>query len=111
MFYLILAIASFFLGVVLHPILHGKTRALALMDADTQVIPGHGALSNREDLREYRDALKTMRDAVADLMERGRSLQQIINARPIRAQAEAWGQSEEAEESFVETIHHGLGGP
>jgi cyclase len=85
--------------------------ALALMDADTQIIPGHGALSNRENLREYRDALRTMRDAVADLMERGRSLQQIINARPIRGQAEAWGQSEEAEASFVETIHHGIGGP
>ncbi len=33
MLYLILAIASFFFGVVLHPLLHGKTRALALMDA------------------------------------------------------------------------------
>ena len=84
--------------------------ALALMDAETQVIPGHGALSNRENLREYRDALKTMRDAVAALMERGRSLQQIIQARPIRVQAEAWGQDEAAEASFVETIHHGLGG-
>jgi len=83
--------------------------ALALMDAETQVIPGHGALSNRENLREYRDALKTMRDAVAALMERGRSLQQIIQARPIRVQAEAWGQDEAAEASFVETIHHGLG--
>ena len=84
--------------------------ALALMDAETQVIPGHGALSNRENLREYRDALKTMRDAVADLMEQGRSLAQIIAARPIRVQAEAWGQNEAAEASFVETIHHGIGG-
>ena len=84
--------------------------ALALMDAETQVIPGHGALSNRENLREYRDALKTMRDAVADLMEQGRSLAQIIAARPIRVQAEAWGQNEAAEASFVQTIHHGIGG-
>ena len=84
--------------------------ALALMDAETQVIPEHGALSNRENLREYRDALKTMRDAVADLMEQGRSLAQIIAARPIRVQAEAWGQNEAAEASFVETIHHGIGG-
>ena len=83
--------------------------ALAVMDGETQVIPGHGALSNREDLRRYRDALKTMRDAVADLMEQGRSLEQIVAARPIRAQAEAWGQSEEAEASFVATIHHGIG--
>lgn len=82
--------------------------ALAVMDARTQVIPGHGALSNREDLRAYRDALKTMRDAVAALMERGQSLDQIQAARPIRAQAAAWGQDEAAERGFVATIHHGL---
>ena len=84
--------------------------ALAVMDSETQVIPGHGSLSDREDLRRYRDALKAMRDAVADLMEEGRSLEQIVAARPIRAQAEAWGQSEAAEASFVATIHHGVGG-
>jgi len=84
--------------------------ALAIMDADTQVIPGHGALSSREDLRTYRDALKTMRDAIAGLMEQGMSLEQIVAARPIRAQAEMWGQNEAAEESFVATIHFGLGG-
>lgn len=84
--------------------------ALAVMDADTQVIPGHGALSTREDLRTYRDALKTMRDAVASLMEDGMSLERIQAARPIRTQAQAWGQDQAAEESFVATIHHGLGG-
>jgi cyclase len=83
---------------------------LSVMDADTQVIPGHGALSTRENLREYRDALKSMRDAVAELMEQGMALEQIQQARPIRAQASAWGQNEAAEASFVATIHHGLGG-
>jgi glyoxylase-like metal-dependent hydrolase (beta-lactamase superfamily II) len=84
--------------------------ALAVMDEDTQVIPGHGALSTRENLREYRDALKGMRDAVAELMEQGLSLKEIQARRPIRAEAAAWGQGEQAESSFVETIHHGLGG-
>ena len=85
-------------------------RALSVMDAETQIIPGHGPLSSREDLRAYRDALKTMRDAVADLMEQGMSLEQIQEARPLRAQAAAWGQDEAAEDSFVATIHYGLGG-
>lgn len=84
--------------------------ALSFMDANTQVIPGHGVMSTREDLRAYRDALRTMRNAVARLMEQGRTLEQIQAARPIRAQASAWGQNEAAESSFVATIHHGLGG-
>ena len=82
--------------------------ALALMDARTMVIPGHGALSTREDLRAYRDALKSMRDAVAALMEEGHPLERIQDLRPIRGQAEAWGQNEAAERNFVATIHHGL---
>ena len=82
--------------------------ALAVMDARTMVIPGHGALSTREDLRAYRDALKSMRDAVAELMEEGHTLDQIQDLRPIQDQAEAWGQNEAAERNFVATIHHGL---
>lgn len=84
--------------------------ALAVMDADTQVIPGHGEVSTRDDLRDYRDALRAMRNAVAALMRQGMTLDQIQAARPIRAQAQAWGQNEAAEEGFVATIHHGLGG-
>ena len=80
------------------------------MDADTQIIPGHGPLSSREDLRAYRDALKTMRDAVADLMEDGMSLDQIQAARPVQAQARMWSQERSAEDTFVATIYHGLGG-
>ena len=82
--------------------------ALAVMDASTMVIPGHGALSTREDLRAYRDALKSMRDAVAGLMEEGHPLEGIQDRRPIRDQAAAWGQDEAAERNFVATIHYGL---
>ena len=81
---------------------------LAVMDARTMVIPGHGALSTREDLRAYRDALMSMRYAVARLMEEGHSLERIQDFRPIRDQAEAWGQDEAAERNFVATIHYGL---
>ncbi len=82
--------------------------ALALMGPRTMVIPGHGALSTREDLRAYRDALKSMRDAVAGLMEEGHPLEHIQDFRPIQEQAEAWGQNEAAERNFVATIHYGL---
>ena len=84
--------------------------ALAVMDADTRIIPGHGAVSTREDLRAYRDALKTMRDRVATLMEAGRSLDGIQASRPIRDIAQRWNQNEAAEQSFVETLYRSLGG-
>lgn len=85
-------------------------RALTVMGPDTRIIPGHGPLSDREDLRAYGDALRAMRNAVADLMEQGMPLGEIQAARPVRPQAEQWGEDRSAEDVFVATIHHGLGG-
>jgi glyoxylase-like metal-dependent hydrolase (beta-lactamase superfamily II) len=85
-------------------------RALAVMDAETKIIPGHGDLSGRDDLRAYRDALKDMRDRVAAMMKADRSLDQIQAARPAAAYASRWNQDEAAERSFVETIYRSLGG-
>ena len=82
--------------------------ALALMDARTMVIPGHGALSTREDLRAYRDALMSMRDAVAGLVAEGHPPEHIHEFRPLMDQAAAWGADEAAEQSFVDTIIYGL---
>lgn len=85
-------------------------RALSVMDAETRIIPGHGDLAGREDLRAYADALKEMRAVVGELMARGMSLEQIQAERPIRAHAARLGQDRAAEDTFVATIHHGLGG-
>ena len=84
--------------------------ALAVMDADTRIIPGHGGLAGRADLRDYADALKGMRAAVAALVARDHTRQEVLDARPIRRWAEAWGQSEAAERSFTETLYVSLGG-
>ena len=59
------------------------------------------------DSTRRKDAFETT-SPVAELMDMGRSLEQIVVARPIRAQAEAWGQNEGAEADFVATIHHGV---
>jgi len=85
-------------------------RALAVMDADTRVIPGHGVLSGREDLRAYRDALKDIRDRVAGMMKADRSLEEIQAARPAATYAARWRQDEAAERNFVETVYRSLGG-
>lgn len=85
-------------------------RALAVMDAETRVIPGHGSVTTRETLREYRDRLRAMRSAVAELVDEGLSLEEIQARRPIQSHAQAWGQDLAAEQSFVATIHHGVVG-
>ncbi len=57
-------------------------RALDIADADTRIIPGHGPLSNSEELREARRMLQTVRDRVAAAVAQGRSLEEITSMNP-----------------------------
>jgi hypothetical protein len=50
----------------------------------------------------------TLPDVVSGLKDAGRTLEEAQAARPIRAEAEAWGQNRASEDSFVATIWAGI---
>jgi glyoxylase-like metal-dependent hydrolase (beta-lactamase superfamily II) len=51
-------------------------------EGGTQVIPGHGRISEELDVVEYRDMVTIVRDRVQDMVKRGLSLDQVKAARP-----------------------------
>ena len=51
-------------------------------EAGTIVIPGHGRLCDQFDVIEYRDMITIIRDRVRDLVDAGRSLEQVKAASP-----------------------------
>jgi hypothetical protein len=51
----------------------------------TIVIPGHGPVGTRSQLIEFRDMLSTLRDNVAALKRQGKSLDEVIAAKPSAA--------------------------
>ena len=57
-------------------------RILNLSDGNTKVIPGHGLLSNREEAQAYRDMLATARDRIAKLIQEGKTLEEVLAAKP-----------------------------
>ncbi len=57
--------------------------ALARMDDKTKVIPGHGTLSNKSELSEYRNMLQASIDAVGALKKDGKSLDDAKKADPL----------------------------
>ena len=83
-------------------------RALALMNADTQVIPGHGPLSDRAQLVAYRDMLVSVRDRVRAAIDAGQTLEQVLAARPTRDFDAKWGGSFVRPESFIRTLYQDL---
>jgi cyclase len=54
------------------------------IDEDTKIIPGHGPLSDRAGLKEYRDMLITVRDRIKNKVEEGKTLEEIIASHPIQ---------------------------
>jgi glyoxylase-like metal-dependent hydrolase (beta-lactamase superfamily II) len=74
----------------------GQIRAaeanLAAVTDKTIVIPGHGPVGCRSDVVEFRDMLVAIREKVAALKKKGRTIDETIAAQPTAAFDAKWGQ-------------------
>jgi glyoxylase-like metal-dependent hydrolase (beta-lactamase superfamily II) len=74
----------------------------------TIVIPGHGSVGGKADLILFRDVLVGIRDKVAALKKQGRSLAEIVAAKPgARTDAE-WGNGFWTPDEFVGSVYQGV---
>ena len=82
---------------------------LAVATAKTIIIPGHGdPVSNRAGLASYRDMLADIRENVATLKRQGRSLDDIIAAKPTAAHDATWGQFLIYPALFTRLVYEGV---
>jgi cyclase len=59
-----------------------EDKIAGLIDAGTKVIPGHGPLTDRKGVLAFRDMLTAVRDRVAKLIQEGKTLEQVLAAKP-----------------------------
>jgi glyoxylase-like metal-dependent hydrolase (beta-lactamase superfamily II) len=102
-------------GGTINGVLEGLNRLLALAiagektEGGTMIVPGHGRISDEADLVEYRDMVTIIRDRVQDLVEKGRTLEQVKAARPTfdfdaqYGNAPGW-----TTDQFVEAVYRSL---
>jgi cyclase len=64
--------------------------AIVLVEPDTTIVPGHGPISERVDMIDYRDMLQDIYDRVAALHSAGQSLPAIIASRPSEDHDQRW---------------------
>jgi glyoxylase-like metal-dependent hydrolase (beta-lactamase superfamily II) len=74
----------------------------------TTVIPGHGPIGNRGDLRTFHDMLVTIRANVAALKQQGKSVEQVIAAKPSAAYDEKWGGFVIDSALFTQLVYRGV---
>ena len=66
---------------------------VAMTSSNTIVIPGHGPVGNRSQLVAFRDMLIDIRGKVAILKQQGKSINEIIAAKPTANYDAKWGAS------------------
>ena len=82
---------------------------VAAVTDKTIVIPGHGKpVSNKAELSAYRDMLVAIRDNVAKLKQRSRSLDETIAAKPTAAFDAKWGQFVVTPALFTRLVYEGV---
>ncbi|VVN43689.1 MBL fold metallo-hydrolase [Pseudomonas fluorescens] len=75
---------------------------------NTQIVPGHGPVGTRAQLIEYRDMLTSIRDNVAKLKMQGKSLDEVIAAKPTQKFDAKWGQFVINPDFFTKLVFNGL---
>jgi len=81
---------------------------LGMMDENTKVIPGHGELCTKGDVKKFRDRLAEIRDEVAAALKKGKKPEEITSL-PVSGKYDAeWGKGFIKGKDFVLLIAENL---
>ena len=92
-------------GGSIHGMIAGTTNMLAMVDNDTKIVPGHGPLGNKADLRKFRDMLVVARARVQKLKTSGKSLEEAVAAKPLTDLDPVWGKGVLSSDAFVHVVY------
>ena len=92
-------------GGSIHGMIAGTTKMLAMVDNNTKIVPGHGPLGNKGDLKNFRDMLVTARDRVQKLKSSGRSLEETVAAKPFVDLDPVWGKGVLSGDAFAHVVY------
>lgn len=81
---------------------------LAKLTDSMVVIPGHGAVGDKSQLAFYRDLLVSTREKVAALKRQGKSLDEIVAAKPTAATDAKWGNGFRSPKDFIGDVFQGV---
>jgi len=84
----------------------GLDQILGLIGPETLVIPGHGPVVARARVEAFRAMLATSRERVLRLISEGKTLEQVIAAKPLTDFDLEWGKSFIKVDQFVTTLYN-----
>lgn len=70
--------------------IQSQEKVLALIDDNTKIIPGHGPLASKADLLSTVEMLKAARKMVKELVDQGKSEEEILKINPLEQEFGKW---------------------
>lgn len=92
-------------GGSLKGLIDGLGQTIGLANAATRVVPGHGALSDRNGLIAQRDLVLAVRDKIAPDVAAGKSLDDVLATHPTEAFDAQVPQGAQSSERFVKWLY------
>jgi glyoxylase-like metal-dependent hydrolase (beta-lactamase superfamily II) len=80
------------------------------IDEKTRVIPGHGPLTDKAGVKEFRDMLATVRDRIKPMVAAGKSVEEVRAIRPTAEFDAKWGGGFNKPDPWVGIVYASLGG-
>ena len=71
-------------GGTIDGMISGAEQMLKMINDETKIIPGHGQISSKKDLQDYKNQLQTIRNRIADGIKAGKTVDQIISSDPTK---------------------------
>jgi glyoxylase-like metal-dependent hydrolase (beta-lactamase superfamily II) len=89
-------------------VLRAADRILAMSGERTKIIPGHGPLGAKADLKAYRDMLAAVSGNIAAQIKQGKKLEEVVASKPSAQFDAKWGKGFLAPDKFVEMLYGNL---
>jgi len=91
-------------GGTIDGVVAAADRVLAMAGEGTRIIPGHGPLASKADLKGYRDMLATMSQRIKQMIRDGKKLEEITASKVSADFDEKWGKGFIKPEKFAEMV-------
>jgi cyclase len=100
-------IIDIYYGGTIDGLIKAIDNILKICDDQTIIIPGHGAISNRQGLKDYREMLIESKVRIVNLVKEGKTEQEVVEADPTKGLFKR-GKSWLAPSVFVSVVYQEL---
>ena len=104
-FYPIIDLAS---GGTIDGMIHSLDLILAQTDEQTKIVPGHGPVATRRDLKDYRDMLAQVRQRIKEMITVGKTMNEVVASAPTTDFDAEWGSGYVPSNIFTEMVFSSL---